>query len=291
MDANTSEVVGRLARWVLLAAAAVTGAATVMMVLLGGLPGSLAAAAGWAVVPDAVARQGRYVRVRSRFRPRQRRQFPAAWWLHADRTAARTWLAPNGDTVLMEWGGFPPGPHGFDVAANPYSGCRLRGEGRAGYAWPKGTEVLLLDARALVMVTPEGRLDDRAGSGWRRDAGRVRPTQLAPLAHQRPLAYLVRVPLRDYERTRTLLRRAPAGAVLPAAAEWDRPADLDDVRVLLKSIRRTYRRAPRLVTGDVALARAAAAEKVPVLLVGDHPPLPPPSRNVPDWPSLPSQLP
>ncbi len=288
MDANTSEVVGHLARWVLLAVAGAFGIATVMMVLIGGLPASLAAASGWAVVPDAVAVPGKFLRLRSRFRPRPSPHFPSVWWVRSDGEDVTAWVAPNGDTVLIAADALSPGTLGLRAVANPYSGCRVSGDGRIGRIWPKGTELLLLDARALVAVTGEGRLDDRAGSGWRGDAGRV---PLAELAERGATAYLVRVPLRDYDRTCRLLRRAPLAPVLPAAVEWDRVADSTAVLDLITHIRRICRQMPLLVTADAALAGQAVAAEVPVVLVGPHPPLPPPGRNVPDWPGLPSHLP
>ncbi|NLF32243.1 MAG: hypothetical protein GX591_15315 [Planctomycetes bacterium] len=274
MDHNTREVLGHLTRWCVL------GGAVLLGVLAAGtelwaLQASVQAARARAVMPDVVGRVGTHARLAVLGRPALHPSIPGYYWREAGGRLGDVYMGKNGVAWFPLPADVQPGRLEFHAVVNPYS-AQAPGWGRASvFLYPRGTNLVLLDARALpIAAAPSEGSDgeDPPGVLW-----------LARLAEERPVAYLTPVPLDAYDACRRALRRGPAGAVLPAADTWRTPADLEALIAALGQTRQRLRHDVTLVTADPTLAEAARAEGVAVVLVGAEPADVQRGVNVPDW--------
>jgi len=281
MDGHTREVVGRLAQGFVLLSALALGVGAVA-VQMGALPHSFSASRSWTVTPDVLSRPKGFLALR----------------VHSNaplRTGARGffWYGPDGE---LRDPGFGDGVSYYrlpdDVAAgiftvhnvpNPY-GRYAGGEGLCAAHLHTGEarKVALLDARSILPLDADDRLAGDARDLWPQKAASV---PLARLAAVRTLAYLVALPLADYNRARDILRQAPWGAALAAGHKYDMPPEMDEVVEQLGRIH--YRMGPKpvLLTAAADLASHIRAADFPVVLVGADADPATPGANVPDWPA------
>ena len=295
MRHQTREVLGRLAGWWVLAVCGGVGLAGVAMVAWTGLH-TLDVADKWAISPDYVARQDRYVRFRVKG-PLSSRAISTGFYLRGLRREILSPVTnPDGLSFVGQGSRDAPDRMVLCLVPNPYSGCVPIGANGWAFLWPNGTELLLLDVQALPIFHADGTLVEDAED---RGLAASRIDVLRRLSELRPLAYLISTPLGQYDRARAILRRAPAGAVLAAASQWAAPAGLEDMAYMVNDVRWHLQRWPLLATEDPELARSTlAAQRArgymgsaqKVFLVGPHPPLPAPGVNVPDWNALAERL-
>jgi hypothetical protein len=245
---------------------------------------SILVATGWVVVPDYVTDIDRAFVFHVLRSPSRQATAPLFYWRGPNGKLLRAGAGAGLEYFLpLDAGGgsdtFPLRP-----APNPYTGYPAPPDPGLVALHPAGAELLLLDAACLLDFRPNGSLASDAEQTW---VG-MSAVPLAALARHRPMAYVVRSPLADYDAARRLLRRAPAAPVLAAGTRWDVPAYPEAVLNVATRARRYFSREPLLVTQDAKLARQLVADKAPakVILVGEHPSLPRPGVNVSDWQTL-----
>ncbi len=272
-------------RWLLLSGCAGAGGLAVVVVVIGLGPSALASR-GWTLIPDAIGPTHRYVRLQVHGRPPLRPRLPGFYWRGLDGRLQSPHASAAGVTYLGVPPGAQPGPHSVRSIPNPYGSRAPAGRAAVAYLLPRGSEIVVLDARAVLAMTPDGRLAPDAGRQWLETSSAV---PLLPLAEARPLAYLVAAPLADYRRARSLLARGPLGAVLAASSEWESTAADKEILDTVARIAGQGMK-PVLITEDAALARRFAAARRKVICVGDPPDMPPGCVTVRQWSDAPAAL-